>query len=100
MDARRIWIATGTLGVLGAGLGATVAAAHVRAGADDPTVVTVDERSAASTAPGAGVVPSPSDVDPSSSTTTVSTNTARTAASPVSPLSPVSAQTSPSAATP
>lgn len=28
MDARRIWVATGTLGVLGVGFGATMAAAE------------------------------------------------------------------------
>jgi hypothetical protein len=94
MDARKFWIVTGTLGVLGAGLGVTVAAAEVGpeethgvARATDDTV----------TAPGAGAAPSPSDLDPSSSTTTVSTDTA---GSPASAQSAVSAQTAPSTPTP
>ncbi|MHA7132148.1 hypothetical protein [Oerskovia turbata] len=95
MDARRIWITTGTLGVLGVGLGATVAAAEVRSDAEAPAVVETTD--GATNAPGAGVTPSPSDLDPSSSTTTVSTNTA---GSPTSAQSADTAQTAPSAPTP
>jgi hypothetical protein len=94
MDARRIWIATGTLGVLGAGLGVTVAAAAVGPDEAPGLVETTDD---AVSAPGAGATPSPSDLDPSSSTTTVSTDTA---GSPASAQSAVSAQTAPSTPAP
>ena len=105
MDARRIWVATGTLGVLGVGFGATMAVAEDDVGQDPAAVV---ERAAdgTTTARATSATPSPSDLDPSSATTSVtagsptSADSANTAPSPVTPVSPDSAQTSPSAATP